>query len=190
MIPPSGNGNCWWRWPCWFGNYNEEARLGCVFCASESPDVFSWPSQTCAENMVARASWRESNLLKPSYGDDFFLCLQIWPLPAFHLDPRAAKWHLSTRGHVGHFLLLSTKKGKEKGFQSKRPSKMGPCAGWLGHCRCSWGAVEWCVGNWAGSSRADVTLRHYRRAITVWRGVLPVRRVKCKSLWCHDFMVP
>lgn len=189
MVPPSGNGNCWWRWLRWFGTCNEEVRLGCGFCASESADFFSWQSQTCAENMIARTSWRESKLLKTSYGD-FFMCLQIWPLLAFQLDPGAAKWHLSTRGHVGHFLLLSTKKGKEKGFQSKRPSDMGPCTGCLGHCHCSWDVEEQCMGNWAGSSRADVTLCHYCRAISVRRGVLPVWRVKFKSLWCHDFMVP
>lgn len=33
-------------------------------------------------------------------------------------------------------------------------------------------------------------LCQYCRAILVWHGVLPVWRVKCQSLWCHDFMVP
>lgn len=160
MISPSGNGNCWWRWPSWFGTFNEEVKMGCAFCASESLDFFGWQPQTCAQNMVARTSWRESKLLKTSYGDDFFLFLQIWPLPAFHWDPRTAKWHLSTRGHVGHFLFLSTKKGKEKGFQSTCPSKMGPCTDCLGHCHCSWDVEEQCMDNWAGSGRADVILWH------------------------------
>lgn len=146
MIPPCGNGSCWWRWP--FGTYNVEVRLDCIFCASESSALlffyFSVGSQRRAENMIARTSWKESKLLKTSQGDDFFLCLQIWPLPVFHLDPRAAKCHLSTRGHVGHFLLLSTKRGKQKGFQSKRPSKMGPCTGCLGLCHCIWdGQARW-----------------------------------------------
>lgn len=126
MIPPSGKGNHWWRWLCWFGNYYEEVRLGCVFCASESPDFFSWQPQTRAENMIARKSWRENKLLKTSYGDDLFFCLQIWPLPAFHLDPRAAKWHLSTRGHVGHFLLLSTKTEKIKVSKANALPKWDP----------------------------------------------------------------
>lgn len=107
--------------------------------------------------MISRTSWRESKLLKTFYREAFFLCLQIWPLPDFHLDPRAAKWYLSTRGHVGHFLLLSTKKGKRKGFQSEYPSKMGPCTGCFGHCHCSWDAEEQCMGHQAVSSGAEVT---------------------------------
>lgn len=72
MIPPSGNGSCWWRRPSWFCTFNEEVRMGCVFCASESLNFFSWQPQTCAQNMIARTSWRESKLLKSSYGDDCF----------------------------------------------------------------------------------------------------------------------
>lgn len=114
------------------------------FCVWTGRSLFHIGSQRRAENMIARTSWKESKLLKTSQGDDFFLCLQIWPLPVFHLDPRAAKCHLSTRGHVGHFLLLSTKRGKQKGFQSKRPSKMGPCTGCLGLCHCIWdGQARW-----------------------------------------------
>lgn len=127
MTPPCDNGSCWWRWP--FGTYNVGVRLDCIFCASEILGVlfffyFSVGSHRRAENMIASTSWKASKLLKASRGDDFFLCLQIWPLPAFHLDPRAAKWHLSTRGHVGHFLLLSTKRETER-FPKQTPFQNG-----------------------------------------------------------------
>lgn len=158
MIPPCDNGSCWWRWP--FGTYNVGVRLDCIFCASEILGVlfffyFSVGSHRRAENMIASTSWKASKLLKASRGDDFFLCLQIWPLPAFHLDPRAAKWHLSTRGHVGHFLLLSTKRETER-FRKQTPFQNGTLH-WLSqplpwhqgcwgkaHGRGSWQQEGWC----------------------------------------------
>lgn len=97
---------------------------------------------------LAEQSGEKASFLKPLMDTTVF----VPTFPAFHLDPRVAKWLLSTRGHVGHF-RLSTKKGKEKGFPSKCPSKMGPSTGYFGHCHCS-GDVE---GNWDGSSRANAT---------------------------------
>lgn len=141
--------------------------------------------------MIARTSWRESKILKTFYGNDLFLCRQTWPLPAFHLDPRAAKRHLSTRGHVGHFLLLCSEKRERERFPKQMPFQNGTLhwLPWL--LPLQWGGMlRKGSRTWAGSSRADVTLCHYCKAISMWWGFLLVWRVKCKSLWCHDFMVP
>ena len=59
----------------------------------------------------------------------------------------------------------STRKRKEKGFQSKRPSKMGPCAGHLGRCHCGRGAEERCVGNGAGGRTAGGPLPQSRLGV-------------------------
>lgn len=56
--------------------------------------------------------------------DTFFLYLQIWPLPASHVDPGAATWHVSTRGHVG-FSPPAHKKVRN-GFQSSALPKWDP----------------------------------------------------------------
>lgn len=45
----------------------------------------------------------------------------------------------------------------KNGFQSKCPPKMVFCTGCLGHSHCTWNPEEWCLSNWAASSRADVT---------------------------------
>lgn len=61
-------------------------------------------------------------------------------------------------------------KGKQKGFQSRRPSKMGPCTGCPSLCPGIMDAEERRVAERAGSSRVDVAVPLQQSHLSVMWG--------------------
>ena len=140
--------------------------MDCVSCVLERSGFFSVDSQRCAEIMIVRTSWRASKLLKR-----WLLFVPInMATCSFPFGSQSCKMAFVHQRACGPFSppehkgkkkkkkKRKEKKRKETGFQSKCPSKMGPCTGCFGLCHRSWDAEETCMANWAGSRRAGVTV--------------------------------
>lgn len=135
-----------------------------VFFMSQKAQIFSIGNHRRVLGTWFPGQAGEKASFQTPLRDDFFLYLQIWPLPASRFDPGAATWHVSTRGHVGHFLLLCTK--RQRTVSTARPFQNGilhwppwPLSLFL-ECRG--------MGNWAARSRAGVTEPLLQHAELCW----------------------